>query len=104
MATAKRALITGITGQDGGHLAELLHTQAVHAGQTLPERLLRGVMGLLPNAGLALTIARFRCRFVFLGVRTRCHGGPERGLVTFDELFVADLIVSERAVGRPSIR
>ncbi len=25
MAEAKKALITGITGQDGGHLAEFLH-------------------------------------------------------------------------------
>lgn len=27
MATKKRALITGITGQDGGHLAQLLHSK-----------------------------------------------------------------------------
>ena len=27
MSEARRALITGITGQDGGHLAELLHAK-----------------------------------------------------------------------------
>lgn len=27
MTTPRRALVTGITGQDGGHLAELLHAK-----------------------------------------------------------------------------
>lgn len=43
MATAKRALITGITGQDGGHLAELLHEKGYEVygiirGQHNPRR------------------------------------------------------------------
>lgn len=41
--TAKRALITGITGQDGGHLAALLHEQGYEVygiirGQQNPRR------------------------------------------------------------------
>ncbi len=40
---AKRALITGITGQDGGHLAELLHSKGYEVfgiirGQHNPRR------------------------------------------------------------------
>jgi len=43
MATKKRALITGITGQDGGHLAELLHGKGYEVfgiirGQHNPKR------------------------------------------------------------------
>lgn len=43
MAEAKRALITGITGQDGGHLAELLHEKGyeiygIIRGQHNPKR------------------------------------------------------------------
>jgi GDPmannose 4,6-dehydratase len=43
MTTKKRALITGITGQDGGHLAELLHKKGyevygVIRGQHNPKR------------------------------------------------------------------
>lgn len=43
MAQAKRALITGITGQDGGHLAELLHEKGYEVfgiirGQHNPKR------------------------------------------------------------------
>src|SRR5690606_17817872 len=43
MTKAKRALITGITGQDGGHLAELLHEKGyeiygIIRGQHNPKR------------------------------------------------------------------
>jgi GDPmannose 4,6-dehydratase len=43
MTTKKRALITGITGQDGGHLAELLHEKGyeiygIIRGQHNPKR------------------------------------------------------------------
>ena len=43
MADAKRALITGITGQDGGHLTELLHEKGYKVfglirGQRNPRR------------------------------------------------------------------
>lgn len=42
--TSQRALITGITGQDGGHLAELLHEKGYEIfglirGQNNPRRL-----------------------------------------------------------------
>lgn len=45
MAGKKRALITGITGQDGGHLAELLHSKdyeifGIIRGQHNPRRLI----------------------------------------------------------------
>ena len=43
MANARRALITGITGQDGGHLAEQLHEKGYEIfglirGQNNPRR------------------------------------------------------------------
>jgi hypothetical protein len=66
--------------------------RAVYGAEPFRELSLRGMFGLTLDLGFGLPVARLRLFFIRLRVRPCLERLPERGLVPFFELLLADIV------------